>query len=135
MEDRIKSIFDDYDPELSSHIEFMKRLEHNLNAVELIHQENNKAIRRNRLAVVASAIVGFLTGFMFSLIMPYIVKTIAKILDCIPFGAQHFCNFPINDLCQLFAWMIIGGTSVLAAVYTYNLTINFQPSIYAKQEG
>ena len=64
-EERLKDIFNDYDPELSSSRNFIERLERNLNAVELIQKENAKATRRNKAAVLIASIAGFITGFIF----------------------------------------------------------------------
>ena len=134
-EERLKDIFNDYDPELSSSRNFIERLERNLNAVELIHKENAKATRRNKAAVMIASIAGFLTGFIFSHILPYIEKTLAELIN--PTHTYMLLSHLENvaDFPQVLSWMIIGGVSVFASVGTYNMIISHQPLTSGRREG
>ena len=121
-EERIKDFFHGYDPELSSGIAFMERLERNLDAVEMIHRENEAAMKRNRIAVAVAAAAGFITGVVFTLIFPYIKALIQSMM------ATVLTEFRLSDNLQCeyvmtVSWLLIGGISVLVALNTYNLTL------------
>ncbi|MBD5262119.1 MAG: hypothetical protein HDS38_08330 [Bacteroides sp.] len=118
-EERIKDLFKDYAPDLSSSMDFMQRLERNLDAVELIHRENAAVMKRNRLAVAIASCAGFLTGVIFTLLFPYINSLIQSLSESI----QASCNIPysLNGM-QLIAWLAVGAASVFVALNTYSLT-------------
>lgn len=130
QEDTLKDIFKNYDPELSSRMDFMNRLERNLDAVELIHKENANAMKRNRLAVIAASASGFISGIMFSLLIPFIKQFISEFSSRITTDIQLLNK--IADYQQVATWLIIGGISVLISLYTYKTIlrrgINFQLS-------
>ena len=126
-EERIKEFFRGYDPELSSGIAFMERLERNLDAVEMIHRENESAMKRNRIAVAVAAAAGFITGVVFTLIFPYIKALIQSVM------AAVMTEFRLSDNLQCeyvmtISWLLIGGISVLVALNTYNLTLAWRAS-------
>lgn len=128
QEDTLKDIFKNYDPELSSRMDFMNRLERNLDAVELIHKENANAMKRNRLAVIAASASGFISGILFSLLIPFIKQFISEFSSRITTDIQLLNK--IADYQQVATWLIIGGVSVLISLYTYKTIlrrgINFQ---------
>lgn len=130
QEDTLKDIFKNYDPELSSRMDFMNRLERNLDAVELIHKENANAMKRNRLAVIAASASGFISGILFSLLIPFIKQFISEFSSRITTDIQLLNK--IADYQQVATWLIIGGVSVLISLYTYKTIlrrgINFQLS-------
>ena len=126
-EDRLKDIFNEYEPDLSSSFAFMERLERNLNAVEIIHQENAKAIKRNRLAVILASMAGFLTGILFSFAFPYISNIISTLEGFIPtYSMLNNLNFNI-EIQSVIAWIFIGAVSVFTSIGTYNMVLNYRP--------
>lgn len=130
QEDTLKDIFKNYEPELSSRMDFMNRLEKNLDAVELIHKENANAMKRNRLAVIAASASGFISGILFSLLIPFINQFISELCSRITTDIQLLNK--IADYQQVAMWLIIGGVSVIISLYTYKTIlrrgINFQLS-------
>lgn len=130
QEDTLKDIFKNYEPELSSRMDFMNRLEKNLDAVELIHKENANAMKRNRLAVIAASASGFISGILFSLLIPFINQFISELCSRITTDIQLLNK--IADYQQVAMWLIIGGISVIISLYTYKTIlrrgINFQLS-------
>ena len=117
-EERIKDLFKDYAPDLSSSMDFMQRLERNLDAVELIHRENAAVMKRNRLAVRIASCAGFLTGVIFTLLFPYIKSLIQSLSASI----QASCNLPYSlDGLQVIPWLAVGAVSVFVALNTYHL--------------
>lgn len=123
-EDKIKEIFSGYNPEISSSIDFMERLERNLQAVELIHQENEAAIRRNRLAVTIASFSGFVTGVICTLLFPYINAIISSLTYSIASTFQ-LVDFDYGN--NVISWLLIGGVSVLVALNTYNISSSLLP--------
>lgn len=123
-DDKIKEIISGYDPELSSSIDFMERLERNLKAVELIHQENEAALKRNRLAVAIASFSGFVTGVICTLLFPYINAMISSLTYAITASFQLIdFDYGINVI----SWLLIGGVSVLVALNTYNISSGLLP--------
>ena len=125
-EQRIKDIFRSYDPELSSSMAFMDRLERNLYAVEMIHRENEAVMKRNRIAVAVAAATGFITGVVFTLIFPYIKAIVQSMMAAVMtefnLPSDHYSEYAMT-----ISWLLIGGISVFAALYTYNLTHALRP--------
>lgn len=119
QEDTLKDIFKNYEPELSSRMDFMNRLERNLDAVELIHKENAKAMKRNKLAVTVASATGLITGIVFSILMPYLNKLMSNIGHYFSTEAQFLNTFA--DYYQIILWLIIGTLSVVVSLCTYKI--------------
>lgn len=77
-DDKLKSLFSNFEPELSSDFLFMNKLQRNLNSVELIKQHTAEVRSRSRKAVAIAAIVGFIVGFLFSLSLPYLTDAVSN---------------------------------------------------------
>lgn len=67
-DDKIKSLFADFNPELSSDTQFMARLQRTIEAVEFMKQQNAIFHKRNKTAVVVAALAGFIVGVLTTLI-------------------------------------------------------------------
>ena len=122
MEDnKLKSLFSNFEPELSSDIQFIDRLQQNLNSVEIIKQHSAKVCSRSKKAVAIAAVVGFIVGFMFSLSLPYLSETVTSWQMTLP------CESMLNifaDNFTIIAWLVIGSTSVVAALNAYEVSIS-----------
>ena len=59
-EDKLKSLFAEFQPELSSDSLFMNRLERNMESVEIVKRRVEEMRARNRRAIAVAAIVGFI---------------------------------------------------------------------------
>lgn len=120
-EKEIKSLFANFEPELSSDSRFMNKLQRNLNSVEIIKRHAAEVRSRNKKAVAIATVVGFIVGFLFSLSLPYIMLAISDWQLTLPHESilNSFAdNFPI------IAWCVVGATSVLAALNTYELSLS-----------
>ncbi len=62
-DDKLKSLFTNFEPELSSDFKFMNKLERNLNSVEIIKRHTAEVRSRNKKAVAIAAFAGFIVGF------------------------------------------------------------------------
>lgn len=118
-DDRLKELFNGYVPKLSSSMDFMERLDRNLNAVELIHRENEAFMKRNRIAVALASLAGFITGVIFTLLFPYLNGLVNSVTDIL----LSTCSIPTPLYCiQVLTWLLIGGISVFVSVNTYAIS-------------
>lgn len=119
-EDKLKTLFSDFEPELTSDFQFMNRLQRNLNSVELIKRRNAEARIRSKKAVVIAAVVGFIVGFLFSLSLPYLTEAVSNWRLELPSGSALIA---LADNFATIAWLVIGAISVLIAINTYELSL------------
>lgn len=63
-DDKLKFLFTNFEPELSSDFKFMNKLERNLNSVEIIKRHTAEVRSRNKKAVAIAAFAGFIVGFV-----------------------------------------------------------------------
>lgn len=121
MEDeKFKSLFSDFQPDLSSDFGFMSELRHKLDAVEAIKQHTEELKTRNRKAVAIAALVGFVVGFLFSLSLPYLSDVIARWQLSKP---EASLLYSMTGNFMVVVWTIIGATSVFAAVNAYEVSV------------
>ncbi|MDE5924794.1 MAG: hypothetical protein K2G75_05665 [Muribaculaceae bacterium] len=120
-DDKLKSLFSDFDPELSSDFSFMNKLERNLNSVELIKRHASEVRSRCRKAVVIAAFVGFIVGYLFSLTLPYLSAAVSTWQLTLP--RESMMN-AFADCFTTIAWIVIGATSVLAALNFYEISLS-----------
>ena len=120
-DDKLKSLFSNFEPELSSDLLFMNKLQRNLNSVELIKQHTVEVRSRSRKAVAIAAIVGFIVGFLFSLSLPYLSEAVSNWQLTLP--SESVMNVFANNF-TIIAWLVIGGTSVFAALNSYELSLS-----------
>ena len=120
-DDKLKYLFSNFEPELSSDFLFMNKLQRNLNSVELIKQHTVEVRSRSRKAVAIAAIVGFIVGFLFSLSLPYLSEAVSNWQLTLP--SESVMNVFANNF-TIIAWLVIGGTSVFAALNSYELSLS-----------
>lgn len=117
-DDKLKSLFADFQPELSSDSMFMNRLERNMESVEIVKRRMEEMRARNRRAVAVAAIVGFVVGFLFSLTLPYLSGVVAGWQLTLP---EESVTRVLADWFAVIAWGVIGCTAVIAAINTYDM--------------
>ena len=120
-EEKIKSIFLNYKPELSSDLQFMSKLERNLNSVDIIKRHATKERSENRKAMAIAALAGFIVGFIFSMTLPYLTHAASLWQLSLP---QDSVMKVITDNFAIFAWLIIGGAASFASMNTYGLALS-----------
>lgn len=124
-EDKLKSLFSDFEPEVLSDFQFMDKLQKNLNSVEIIKQHSAEVSSRNKKAVAIAAVVGFLVGFLFSQSLPYLSDAISNWQQTLP--SESVMNTFADNFATI-AWLVIGGTSALAALNTYEISLSLLKS-------
>ena len=120
-DDKLKSLFTNFEPELSSDFKFMNKLQRNLNSVELVKQHIAEVRSRSKKAVLIAVIVGFIVGFLFSLSLPYLIDAVSNWQLTLP--SESILNTFAKNF-TIIAWLVIGGTSVFAAINTYEISFS-----------
>ena len=121
MEDeKIKSLFSNFEPELPSDFGFMSELQRKLDAVEAIKQHAEELKARNRKAVAIAALVGFVVGFLFSLSLPYLSDWVARWQMSL---SESSLLYSLTGNFNVVIWTVIGATSVFAAVNSYEVSM------------
>ena len=120
-DDKLKFLFTNFEPELSSDFKFMNKLERNLNSVEIIKRHTAEVRSRNKKAVAIAAFAGFIVGFVFSLFLPYLSNAVSDWQSTLP--GVYIMNL-FADSFTIIAWAVIAGTSVLAAINTYEVSLS-----------
>lgn len=120
-DDKLKSLFANFEPELSYDFQFMNKLQRNLNSVEIIKQHIAEVHSRNKKAVAIAAFVGFIVGFLFSLSLPYLSDAVSNWQLTLP--SESMLNTFANNF-TIIAWLVIGSTSALAALNSYEISLS-----------
>lgn len=120
-DDKLKSLFSNFEPDMSSDFQFMNKLQKSLNSVEIIRQHTAEVRTRSKKAVAIAAVVGFIVGFLFSLSLPYLNEAVSNWQLTLPH--ESLLNFLANNFTTI-AWIIIGGTSVIAALNSYEISLS-----------
>lgn len=120
-EDKLKDLFEAFQPELTSDNLFMARLQRSMNAVEIVRQRQAETRRRGRLAVIVAAATGFSVGALLCLLLPYLGDFVSEM----SFSAPGLEAVKVNR--QLIVWSVIGLASVLTSLNAYHLTLARQP--------
>lgn len=117
-EDKLKSLFAEFRPELPSDSQFMNRLERNMESVEIVKRRMAETRARNRRAVTVAAVVGFVVGFLFSLTLPYLSGVVAGWQLTLP---EESVTRVLADWVAVISWVVIGAVAVTAAINTYDM--------------
>lgn len=120
-EDKLKRIFAEFEPELSSDSRFIDNIERNISAVETARQQIAMVKSRCRIAVVIASLAGFIVGFLFSLAMPYLgcfVESWSLSLHDSTLACQLADNF------MIIAWMATAIVSIFTALNAYDISLS-----------
>lgn len=120
-DDKLKSLFSNFEPDISSDFQFMNKLQKSLTSVEIIRQHNAEVRSRSKKAVAIAAVVGFIVGFLFSLSLPYLNDAVLNWQMTLP--RESALNTVANNF-TIIAWLIIGGTSVFTALNSYEISLS-----------
>lgn len=125
MEDKdLRQLFQSFQPELSSDTRFMSTLLANMQKVEFLRHQQEIARRQNRIAVTVAAVIGFISGVLFMLAMPYISAFIATLASRIPSSLPALAD--VTGILPLLTWLIVGLITVTLSVSSYQLTLSLQ---------
>lgn len=118
-DDKIRSLFDNFEPELSSSFQFVNQLKKNMEAIEIVRRHNAELKKRNRLAVAIAAISGFAAGVVLTLLFPLIGSLVSTFNITIP--RLHISEITVD--CRSAAWILVAGVSVIMALNAYEIAM------------
>lgn len=120
MEDNdIKKLFNAFDPELPSDFDFMSKLQHRLELMEMIKHEQLAMQRRNRMAVLIAAMAGFVMGVVLTLLYPLA----AEWLRSIDFGQPSADLAAGLSAYNFIAWGLLATLSGVTALNAYEIAL------------
>ncbi len=120
-DDKIKDLFSNFNPTLSSSARFMERLQKNMEIVDMIRSQNQAMRRRNRLAVAIAGISGFAMGVVMTLLFPTINGWLASLSALII--SNFSMDIPMPDSSQI-TWSVIAAVCVLTSLSVYELAMS-----------
>ena len=119
-DDKIISLFKDFNPRMTSDAAFMRQLEDRLRSVEIVKKEIEAGRRRCRRAVVASATVGLVAGILLGLALP----TLSGLLSNLHVTGRAL-ELIVNNASTV-VLTCIAATSGILALNTYELSLYLQ---------
>ncbi len=118
-DDKLKELFQNFNPELPSDSLFIARLRRSMNAVELVKERQAALRRKSRRAVAVAAVVGCLVGCMLTLICLWVG-------DCdfiVRLRIAGLTSEAIVVNYKAIGWGVIGIASVLTAMNAYEVAL------------
>lgn len=119
-DDKIKNLFADFNPELSSDTQFMARLQRNLEAVEFVKQQSAIFRKRNKTAVVVAALSGFVVGVLTTLIFSAFDVWTSLVYLSLPLLTAN----PIAIDFRIIAIILAAAASCFTVYNTYVVTLS-----------
>ncbi|MCM1028595.1 MAG: hypothetical protein NC342_03475 [Pseudoflavonifractor sp.] len=122
MEDdvKIRQLFADFNPPMTSGDRFMERLRGSIDAVEEVRQQAAAIRRRSRIAVSVAAVTGFITGVLLTLLMPLLGDMVTSVDLSRPIF--HVSRLSIDW--HMLAWLASAAVSVVMAINAYDITMS-----------
>jgi hypothetical protein len=120
-DDKLKSLFSDFNPTLFSDFQFMKALEEKMRSVEIVKEHTAQVTKRYKYAVAIAAIVGFAVGFLLSLTLPFLSEVVSTWQ--LSLSDASVLN-KLADNFNLISWLLVGGTASFIAVNVYEVSIS-----------
>lgn len=124
-EDKIKTLFGNFNPEISSGNRFVSRLERRLDSVEMVREHITKVRAQNRKAIAIASAVGFVAGFLFSLLLPWLGTVITEWQHTL---ADSSVLYAVADNYRTIAWILPAALSVFVALNTYEISLTLLTS-------
>jgi len=118
-DDKLKKLFSDFEPDISSDFQFMTKLQRNMNAVEIVRQHTSAQRKRSRTAVLIAAVSGFISGVILTLLFSLIEDWITTIQISI----THLSISPISIDSRLIAYIVMAAVSVITALNAYEIAM------------
>lgn len=116
--DDIKTLFETFDPELSPDFSFIRRLENNLDSVEMVKDCNAAFRRRQRMAAILASVAGFVAGMAFVCLLPVLGRVLSEI-------HSEIISMVLNDsaLSVLCAVLGVASVSLFVAFNSYEISL------------
>lgn len=130
-DDKMKMLFRDFDPELSGDSAFMRKLEQSLDSVEIVKRHSEEMESRNKQAVAIAAVVGFVAGFLCSLLLPTLQNAVAGWKMTL---SDTSWLMPVADSITVIGWIMVAATSTLFALNAYDLSLSLLNPLDSKSD-
>jgi type II secretory pathway component PulF len=118
-DDKLRNLFNDFQPELSSSSQFMTKLQKNMEMVEILKQHDIALKKRNKLAVVIAAVSGFVMGVILTLLFPLITNWVSTFSVSLPH--LHISNLTIDY--SFVSWIVMAGVCIITALNAYEIAL------------
>jgi hypothetical protein len=118
-DDKLKELFTNFQPEMSSSLQFMAKLQKNMERVEILKQHNLAIKRRNKLAVCIAATIGFLMGVILTLLFPLIGSWVSTFSISLP----HLQISSLTIDYSFVGWIIMAVTCIITALNAYEIAL------------
>lgn len=125
-EEKLKDIFLNFQPELSSDNKFLDRLQKNMEVLEIVKRDASAARRRNVISLAVAALSGFVAGVIVTLLFPLIGGRLSAVSLPVP----GFQDIMLNH--QITGWILAAIMSTFIALNAYELT-NARLSVSGKK--
>lgn len=116
-EQKIRDLFSDFQPELSSSTRFMSKLQKNMEMVEILKTQNAVIKKHNRLAVAIAAACGFVMGVIMTLLFPIIEKFVSSFSVMMPEMGTYIPAINLSFL----SWIIIAAVCIVTTLNAYEI--------------
>lgn len=117
----MKTFFSNFEPGLPSDIQFMNKLQGNLNSIETIRRHTADIHSLNKKAAAIAAVAGFIVGFLFSMSLPYLSGAVSNWQLTLP--DDSVLNAFANNF-SIIAWFLIGTMAVLISLNSYEISLS-----------
>lgn len=117
--DDLKTLFDNFNPELSDSKTFMDTLSKQLKAVDAVKADARAMRSMNRKAVAVAAAVGFVAGVLFTLLVPLAANWLSGII----LGLKHASAEQTSTISSTLCWLIAAAGTSMAALQAYDFTM------------
>ncbi len=118
-DDKLKELFTNFQPEMSSSLQFMAKLQKNMERVEILKQHSLAIKKRNKLAVCIAAAIGFLMGVILTLLFPLIESWVSTFSISLPH--LQISSFTIDY--SFVGWIIMAVTCIITALNAYEIAL------------
>ncbi len=118
-DDKLRNLFNDFQPELSSSSQFMTKLQKNMEMVEILKQHDIALKKRNKLAVVIAAVSGFVMGVILTLLFPLITNWVSTFSVSLPH--LHISNLTIDY--SFVGGIVMAGVCIITALNAYEIAL------------
>jgi hypothetical protein len=118
-DDKLRNLFNDFQPELSSSSQFMTKLQKNMEMVEILKQHDIALKKRNKLAVVIAAVSGFVMGVILTLLFPLITNWVSTFSVSLPH--LHISKLTIDY--SFVGGIVMAGVCIITALNAYEIAL------------
>lgn len=128
-DDKLRQLFESSIPEFTPSGEFLKRIERNIEAVDLVRKNQAAIVVKSRRAAFLSGMAGFICGVILTLLYPFILNLLSGL-----FMTMAQLKDYVEIVSMTATYGLIASGSVAGAMGTYyfltqnqseNLSSNF----------